>query len=354
MELDYVDDTVSSWPCVCSAVRVLMTFKTWTQDGKRWCIIDTAWLNSWLAYVHLDKQNAPAPGPCNNIRLIEWDAVQGRWIGRHGLLMSNKNFAGDFRRISRETWQKFKEFYPGSGPTITMDFTPSMNNGEEPYIGKHFTIVDPPPAPKVVISKSKKKKALAAAAAAEAAEKAAAAKTAAEAAAAAKAAAAAAQGVSPGGYGSDDDAQSERSVSRSVSMSSVSVSSNKPKVVSNLPPPPGQIRNPVAEQFARQAMEQAQEDTFRASERSQSVASQSGAGYSASLRYGSFSAGSAKPPSPPSPAPAPAPAPAVVSSLSSGSHCGVYQYDLLHFVMFPDGEGHVLRQGLRNDLSCCA
>lgn len=167
-----------------------------------------------------------------------------------------------------------------------MDYSPSMSNGEEPYIGQFFVILDPPPAPKVTISKSKKKKALAAAAAAEAAAK----QAAAAAAAAAAALAAAEQNgsvrASQDGYGSDGESKSVRA----PSMSSVSVTDNRPKVVSNLnlpPPPPGQARNPMAEQFTRQALEQAQEDTARLSERSHSTASQHGA----PARYSSFSGG---------------------------------------------------------------
>jgi hypothetical protein len=212
--------------------------------------------------------------------------------------MSSKNNAGDFRRISRETWQKFREFYPGSGPSITMEYVAAMGNGEEPYIGKHFVILDPPPAPKVTISKSKKKKALAAAAAAEAA-------AAAKAADAAKAAQPGGAVHIGGGYGSEDEA--ERTRSRSESSASFSVGTqNRPKVVANLPPPPGQPRNPVAEQYTRQAIAQANEETSRTSERSMSVASQqSTSQHGAPPRYGSFSGGVPQQP-PPTLVPGPA------------------------------------------------
>jgi hypothetical protein len=247
--------------------------------------------------------------------------------------MSSKNNAGDFRRISRETWQKFREFYPGSGPSITMEYTASMSNGEEPYIGKHFVILDPPPAPKVTISKSKKKKALAAAAAAEAA-------AAAKAADAAKAAQPTGAVLTGGGYGSDDEAERSRASSASFSVST----HNHPKVVANLPPPPGQVRNPVAEQFTRQAIAQANEETSRTSERSMSTASQSQHG--GPQRYGSFSGGvpQQQPPAvvppaaaapqrynsfsggvPPGGAPAPAPAPKRVVSVSAECTARVLQ-----------------------------
>lgn len=240
--------------------------------------MDTAWLAAWLAFVHLDKLNAPAPGPCRNNRLIEWDAVQGKYVGRHGLMMSSKNWAGDFRRVSRETWLKFNEFYPDSGPAITIEYNPTMNNGEETYIGKHFVILDPPPAPKVTISKSKKKKALKAAAAAKAAEEAAIAAAAAEAEAKERSASSATENNNIDAE-SDFDAKSEYSMSISSSISMSTTTRNQPRVVSNLPPPPpGVARNAVAEQFALRAMEKANEDTMRSSERSHSISSQYAAG----------------------------------------------------------------------------
>ena len=192
--------------------------------------------------------------------------------------MSSKNNAGDFRRISRETWQKFKEYYPESGPTITLEYSPSMSNGEEPYIGKHFVILDPPAAPKVTISKSKKKKALAAQAEAEAAAK-----------AASQSLLKTGSNVAEPLPSEDDETRSQASHSFSSMASSTA---NRPKVVSNLPPPPGQVRNPVAEQFAREAMERSHEGSMRTSERSVSMSSQQGG---PAIKYGSLSSGAPTP-----------------------------------------------------------
>lgn len=175
--------------------------------------------------------------------------------------MAAKNCAGDFRRISRETWQKFKEFYPESGPSITMDFYAVMNNGEETNIGRHFTVLDPPPAPVVTISKTHKKKALALAAKADAE------RAAAE--AAAKINAELAKKPPSHVYANDDESKggddaSERGFSVSSSFSTTTGVRNDPRVVSNMP---NQPRNPMAEQFAQRAVEAAQDDASRASER---------------------------------------------------------------------------------------
>lgn len=232
-------------------------------------MIETAWLTAWLAYVHHDKHIAPAPGPCRNDRLIIWDPLQNLFVGRPGLVMAHKNCAGDFRRISRETWQKFKEFYPESGPSITMEFFAIMNNGEETNIGRHFTVLDPPPAPVVTISKTHKKKAMALAAKQEEER----AKVEA-AAAAAKIKAELAKKPPSHVYAADDEDESKADDDVSARESSISSSFstvlNDPRVVSNLP---NQPRNPVAEQFAQRARDAAMEDAARASER-HSLASQ--------------------------------------------------------------------------------
>jgi hypothetical protein len=176
----------------------------------------------------LDKYNSPCPGPCRNNRLIEWDPVESKFVGRRGLVMSSKNCAGDFRRASKETWLKFKEFYPESGPTITMVYNSTMASVEETYIGRHFVILDPPPAPQIKISESRKKKAqIAALIAAQ------------EAAAAAKVA----------GSGSKDDDQISV-LERSSSMSS-SISVARPG------PPPRTLS--VADQFSQRAIELSKE-----------------------------------------------------------------------------------------------
>lgn len=238
-------------------------------------MIETGWLTAWLAYVHHDKDIAPAPGPCRNDRLIQWDILQNKYVGRPGLIMSSRNCAGDFRRISRETWQKFKDFYPGSGPSITIEFYSTMLTAEETNIGQHFQILDPPPAPVVTVSKTLKKKAIKAAKAEEAE------RAAAE--AAAKIKAELAKTPPAHVYQQDDEQESkasqsdaserDRGFSMGSSFSTVSGTGvrNEPKVVSNLP---NQPRNAMAEQFALRAVEAAQGDANRASERA-SFASES-------------------------------------------------------------------------------
>jgi len=183
--------------------------------------------------------------------------------------MSSKNCAGDFRRISRETWQKFKEFYPESGPSITLEFYATMVSAEETNIGQHFVVLDPPPAPVVAVSKTLKKKAIKAAKAEEAD------RAAAE--AAAKIKAELAKPPPAHVFLQDDEHESkasqsdaserDRNFSTNSSFSTVSGVGgvrNEPKVVSNLP---NQPRNPMAEQFALRAVEAAQGDAYRASER---------------------------------------------------------------------------------------
>ena len=201
--------------------------------------------------------------------------------------MASKNCAGDFRRISRETWQKFKEFYPESGPSITMEFFEIMNNGEDTNIGRHFNILDPPPAPVVTVSKTLKKKAILAAKKAEAEQ--------AAADAAAKIKAELAKTPPSFVYNEDDESKasenmsmSDRGHSLSSSFSTVGGVRNDPRVVSNLP---NQPYNPVAEQFAQRAMSQSGGDPFRHSER---------ASLAQSRTAGSFSAGASPlPPAPP-------------------------------------------------------
>ena len=120
---------------------------------KTWCIIDNVWLVAWLDYVHRNRWHAAAPGPCINNRLIRWDDSAQRYIGRPGLVMASAvSPGGDYRRISEETWEKFKEFYPSSGPKIELDLDPQHPMVEHSY-PDHFRIVDPPQSPQKKVRK---------------------------------------------------------------------------------------------------------------------------------------------------------------------------------------------------------
>lgn len=126
-------------------------------EDPTWYIMDSAWIACWLAHVHYDKENAPAPGPCRNNRLIEWDPEKQGYKGRFGLQMSVANHAGDYRRVTEECWKKYQSLYPGSGPTITMKFKRSKENINGFYDTSDWTILDPPPAPPITVINSRKK-----------------------------------------------------------------------------------------------------------------------------------------------------------------------------------------------------
>ena len=113
---------------------------------------------SWLAYVKFDRKAAPAPGPCDNRRLIVYDSENKAWVGRPGLIMARSDFGGDYRRVSKDVWELFCSFYPNSGPTITMVFNASEKNEKGFYDTSKWQILDPPPIPDDGTSKKKKKK----------------------------------------------------------------------------------------------------------------------------------------------------------------------------------------------------
>lgn len=122
-----------------------------------WYIVDSAWIASWLAYVHFDTAIAPAPGPCRNDRLLAWSDDESKYIGRFGLFMAVKNRAGDYRRVSKPTWDKFCSFYPGSGPSITMELSKETMNETGIYDTSKWNVVDPPPPPEKTHKKKKKR-----------------------------------------------------------------------------------------------------------------------------------------------------------------------------------------------------
>jgi hypothetical protein len=127
------------------------------EEGGTWYIMDSAWVESWLGFAYMDKDVGPAPGPCRNHRLIEWNYAQNRYQGRWGLVMAVKERAGDYRRVSKEAWEQFCTFYPGSGPAITMEFVATDMNESGFYDVSKWNILDPPPPPEDKNKKKKKK-----------------------------------------------------------------------------------------------------------------------------------------------------------------------------------------------------
>lgn len=87
------------------------------QTEEFFYIMDSAWIESWLHYIHLNK-DSPRPGPCKNNRLIIWDEESSKWVGRKGLYMADNSRSGDYRRVSEATWKEYCRRYEGSGPSI--------------------------------------------------------------------------------------------------------------------------------------------------------------------------------------------------------------------------------------------
>eukprot|EP01039_Chlorochromonas_danica_P006160 gene6160-6787_t len=128
------------------------------EEGKTWYIMSSSWIASWLAYVHFARDIAPCPGPCRNDHLLQFDYVQGKYVGRFGLFMARNDRPGDYRRVSPEVWRKFQELYPGSGPTITMEYRKENKRETGEFDPAFWNVLDPPPPPKDQGNKKKKKK----------------------------------------------------------------------------------------------------------------------------------------------------------------------------------------------------
>ena len=70
--------------------------------------------------------------------MIYWDEKAREWVAKPNLKLEVKNAdnrAGDYRRVSKETWYLIKQLYPGSGPKITstlqIDFKSSSEEGKD-------------------------------------------------------------------------------------------------------------------------------------------------------------------------------------------------------------------------------
>lgn len=132
-------------------------------EETTWYIMESAWCRSWMAHVYSDTLTAPDPGPCNNRMLLAYDLETMAWTSRQSLKMDGQS-KGHYRRVTEDVWTKFKEMYPGSGPTIKTMFlltrkdNVSINNGY--YSTEDWEVVDPPDVPEEVKKKLKEKEKL--------------------------------------------------------------------------------------------------------------------------------------------------------------------------------------------------
>lgn len=70
----------------------------------------------------LGKDISPAPGPIKNMTLLVTNYDARCFEARPELVMAKHGNQGDYRKISKEMWDHFCDFYPGSGPEIKMYF----------------------------------------------------------------------------------------------------------------------------------------------------------------------------------------------------------------------------------------
>ena len=125
-------------------LREMMTLDT--KAAKRlkprteWYIMDACWVSEWLYFVHADENVAPAPGPCYNHRLINETDVDGVYKPKSHLVMEKNGKVGDYRKVTKETWDLFMKFYPESGPEVKATFIDYLKeegyDGQDPYTEK--------------------------------------------------------------------------------------------------------------------------------------------------------------------------------------------------------------------------
>lgn len=94
--------------------------------GVEVVVVDSTWVNLWLAYVHTRRGVSPRPGPLQNAVLLQPRTVEREegsppetvFVARDNLRPERLNKRGHYRAISREAWDALASRYPGSGPLI--------------------------------------------------------------------------------------------------------------------------------------------------------------------------------------------------------------------------------------------
>lgn len=99
--------------------------------AEDWRVVNAFWIESWLGFVHFEKERN-APGPIRNEDLLEFDDVEQKWVPKPSLVCAGgpagTSGAGHYRLLRKETWDLYCMLYPGSGPEITVRPPIEMKN----------------------------------------------------------------------------------------------------------------------------------------------------------------------------------------------------------------------------------
>lgn len=52
--------------------------------------------------------------------LLDYDPETGQWTPKSHLTAASSSSAGSYRRVNKEVWDLYAQWYPESGPAITV------------------------------------------------------------------------------------------------------------------------------------------------------------------------------------------------------------------------------------------
>ena len=64
-------------------------------------------MHSWIEFVNYGRDVSPAPGPIINTTLLVVNNEKKVYDARAGLVMTRKTVTGNYRLVSKETWNFF-------------------------------------------------------------------------------------------------------------------------------------------------------------------------------------------------------------------------------------------------------
>ncbi|GMH64665.1 hypothetical protein TrST_g10103 [Triparma strigata] len=125
LNITRVDNSMSGDLTKTEEATAIMKASNSDTSPCRWYVVPSKFIHDWLAYTSLKEAMVDGvterPKKLDNTMLLGVQKDTKFWYLKEGIKLASDEDPGDYRLINSQTYTKFCELYPGSGPTIFVE-----------------------------------------------------------------------------------------------------------------------------------------------------------------------------------------------------------------------------------------
>ncbi|GMH87419.1 hypothetical protein TL16_g10852 [Triparma laevis f. inornata] len=125
LQIKQVDNSMSGDMTKADEASSIMKAGDSDTSPYTWYIVPSKFIHYWLAYTSVKETMVEGvserPKKLDNTMLLGVQKDTKMWYLKEGIKLASDEYAGDYRLVNKQTYMKFCEMYPGSGPIIFVD-----------------------------------------------------------------------------------------------------------------------------------------------------------------------------------------------------------------------------------------